>query len=64
MERYDIDADHAFSLLRRYSQQNNIPLREIAAALVERRSLPDLIPLMDEVDVHPPVPKPRWRPSL
>jgi transcriptional regulator with GAF, ATPase, and Fis domain len=55
MERYAINADQAFSVLRRYSQQNNIAVREIATALVESRSLPDLGPLSRVVDVNPPV---------
>ena len=43
MERFDIDADQAFSVLRRYSQAENVPLREVAARLVDdRRVLPDV----------------------
>jgi transcriptional regulator with GAF, ATPase, and Fis domain len=51
MERYDIDAVRSFSVLRRYSQQNNVAVREIAAALVESRSLPDLEPILAETKV-------------
>lgn len=40
MERYDLDADRAFSVLRRYSQDYNVKLREVAELLIETRSLP------------------------
>jgi GAF domain-containing protein len=36
MERYDIDADRAFSVLRRFSQDRNIRLVEIARMVVGR----------------------------
>jgi transcriptional regulator with GAF, ATPase, and Fis domain len=51
MERYDIDAARSFSVLRRYSQQNNVAVRDIALALIQSRALPDLDPILDEVDV-------------
>jgi GAF domain-containing protein len=41
MERFDLDADRAFSVLRRYSQDNNLKLREVAQRLVDTRRLPD-----------------------
>jgi GAF domain-containing protein len=41
MERHGLDADTAFAVLRRYSQRGNVKLREVAAQLVETRSLPD-----------------------
>ena len=41
MERFDLDADHAFDVLRRYSQESNRRIREIVAELVETRELPD-----------------------
>ena len=41
MERFDLDADQAFAVLRRYSQDNNIKLRVVAQRLVETRRLPD-----------------------
>jgi len=41
MERFAIDADQAFAVLRRYSQDGNVKLRVIAARLVATRSLPD-----------------------
>ncbi|GAA3525201.1 transcriptional regulator [Aeromicrobium flavum] len=40
MERYDIDADRAFHVLRRLSQAENVKLREVARQVVERRGLP------------------------
>lgn len=40
MERYDIDADQAFGVLRRYSQDNNIKLHAVAEKLVASRQLP------------------------
>lgn len=41
MERYDLDADQAWSVLLRYSQDRNIKLRAVAERLVATRSLPD-----------------------
>jgi GAF domain-containing protein len=40
MERFDLDADQAFAVLRRYSQDNNIKLREVAQRLIDTRRLP------------------------
>lgn len=40
MERFDLDPDQAFAVLLRYSQDNNIKLRQVADTLVETRSLP------------------------
>ena len=40
MERYSIDADRAFDVLQRYSQTNNIKLREVAQQVADRRALP------------------------
>lgn len=39
MERFDIDADQAFSVLRRFSQCSNHPLREIAEQIVKSRQV-------------------------
>lgn len=39
MERYDLDADKAFEVLVRYSQQNNTKLHDIAELLVSTRKL-------------------------
>ena len=41
MERFDIDADHAFAVLARYSQTGNQKLRKVAEHLVTHRRLPD-----------------------
>lgn len=41
MERYDIDADQAFAVLRRYSQTMNSKLHQVARRLIETRRLPD-----------------------
>ncbi|QNE22697.1 GAF and ANTAR domain-containing protein [Kribbella qitaiheensis] len=40
MERFDLDADRAFEVLKRYSQDGNIKLREVAQQLVDTRKLP------------------------
>lgn len=40
MERFDIDADHAFDFLRRQSQARNVKLRGVAEWVVEHRSSP------------------------
>jgi AmiR/NasT family two-component response regulator len=40
MERFDVDADRAFAILRRYSQDHNVKLRTIAQRLIEERTLP------------------------
>ncbi len=39
MERFDIGADRAFEVLRRYSQTNNLKLRDIADQIVANRSV-------------------------
>jgi GAF domain-containing protein len=40
MERYDLDADRAFEVLKRYSQQTNRKLRDVAQELIDTRLLP------------------------
>ena len=40
MERFNIDADRAFSVLRRYSQDSNTKLRTIAEGVISGRDLP------------------------
>ncbi|MEV5967375.1 GAF and ANTAR domain-containing protein [Kribbella sp. NPDC051952] len=40
MERFDLDADQAFAVLRRYSQDTNTKLRDVANQLVNTRKLP------------------------
>ena len=42
MERYDVEPDQAFEVLRRYSQDRNVKLREVARGIVEDRTLPRL----------------------
>jgi GAF domain-containing protein len=41
MERFDLDEDRAFSVLMRYSQNNNMKLRDVAERLVTTRDLPE-----------------------
>lgn len=41
MERFGIDAEQAFAVLRRYSQDRNTKLQEVAQRLVEGRTLPE-----------------------
>lgn len=40
MERFDLNDDQAFRVLRRYSQTRNIKLREVAQIVVDTRKLP------------------------
>lgn len=40
MERYDLTADQAFSVLVRHSQQQNLKLRAVAELVVSKRPLP------------------------
>jgi AmiR/NasT family two-component response regulator len=40
MERFNIDADRAFRVLKRVSSQSNTKLQRVAAELVETRRLP------------------------
>jgi GAF domain-containing protein len=40
MERYDLDSDKAFQVLRRYSQDTNTKLRDVAQQLIDSRRLP------------------------
>lgn len=35
MERFGLDADRAFALLRRYSRDNNVKLREVARRIID-----------------------------
>ena len=41
MERFGIDADQAFAVLRRYSQDNNLKLHVVAQRLIDTRTLPE-----------------------
>ncbi|TDD63396.1 ANTAR domain-containing protein [Kribbella antibiotica] len=40
MERYNLDGDRAFEVLRRYSQDNNRKLRDVAQDFINTRKLP------------------------
>lgn len=40
MERFDVDGDRAFAILKRYSQDTNTKLRDVAQRLVDTRKLP------------------------
>lgn len=40
MERFDIDADRAFEVLHRYSNDRNVKLRAIAQHVIDNRALP------------------------
>lgn len=40
MERFGVDAEQAFAVLRRYSQDNNQRLHDVAVKLIDTRSLP------------------------
>lgn len=40
MERFSIEPDRAFDVLQRYSQANNIKLRDVAQQVADRRALP------------------------
>jgi GAF domain-containing protein len=40
MERFAIDGDRAFAILKRYSQDTNTKLRDVAQHLVDTRNLP------------------------
>lgn len=41
IERFGLNSEKAFEVLRRYSQQHNTKLRDVAAALIETGALPD-----------------------
>ena len=45
MERHGLDGDRAFEVLRRYSQDHNIKLRDVATHLSETRQLPTIATL-------------------
>lgn len=40
MERFSIDSDQAFGVLKRYSQDNNLKLNAVAQRLIDSRRLP------------------------
>jgi GAF domain-containing protein len=41
MERFDLDDERAFEVLRRYSQNTNVKLRDVAQMVVDTRRLPE-----------------------
>jgi GAF domain-containing protein len=43
MERFDLDGDRAFDVLRRYSQDSNTKLRDVAQQLIDTRKLPTAV---------------------
>jgi GAF domain-containing protein len=43
MERFDLDGDRAFEVLRRYSQDSNTKLRDVAQQLIDTRKLPTAV---------------------
>ena len=49
MERFDVDGDRAFAILKRYSQDTNTKLRDVAQQLIDTRKLPTAA-----VDLRPP----------
>jgi len=40
MERFDVDGDRAFAILKRYFQDTNTKLRDVAQQLIDTRKLP------------------------
>ena len=42
MNRYELTLEQSFEVLRRFSSQANVKLRDLAATVIERRRLPDL----------------------
>jgi GAF domain-containing protein len=53
MERFNLDADRAFAVLRRYSQDNNVKLREVAQRLIDTRQLPSTVKPTNTADTVP-----------
>lgn len=41
MERYGVDSDRAFEVLRRFSQDHNVKLRDVARQVAENKGLPE-----------------------
>lgn len=52
MSAYAIDADQAFALLRRYSQQRNVKVREVARVLVEAIATDGGLPRDTRLDLN------------
>jgi AmiR/NasT family two-component response regulator len=64
MERFKIGPEKSFSVLRRYSQQHNMKLHQVAGSLVKTGRLPAdsdgraLIPVPDPEPADPPAANP------
>lgn len=41
MAKYDVDAEHAFTLLTRLSSVHNVRLRDLASLIAETRKIPE-----------------------
>jgi len=63
MSAYAVDADEAFALLRRYSQQRNVKVREVARVLVEAMSTYGGLPVDTRLELNRLVDR-RGRPVL
>lgn len=50
MERFQLSPEQAIAVLRRYSQETNIRLREVAQELIRTRQLPELAESAKEID--------------
>jgi len=50
MERFGLSADKAFAVLRRYSQDKNVKLRDLADEIVRTRQLPTASPVAVSTD--------------
>jgi AmiR/NasT family two-component response regulator len=51
MERLGVDQEHAFSYLKRVSQDTNTKVYDLAGAIAETRKLPALLPRSPAGDV-------------
>ena len=54
MERFDVDGDRAFAILKRYSQDTNTKLRDVAQYLIDTRKLHQQIEGLLPVTGRPP----------
>jgi hypothetical protein len=55
MSRYGMGMEHAFEVLRRYSSNANIKIRELADLVIDGKELPDLAALRRADPSGPPV---------
>jgi GAF domain-containing protein len=53
MSQYDMGLETAFEVLRRYSSHANVKLRDVARAVVERRTLPEDYSAVTRLDENP-----------